>query len=61
MPEDLDDILASLVNKKGKCKTCGHDHRFTPDLQDVKTSFDIICELSSLQDDKPQEILRRYV
>jgi hypothetical protein len=61
MPEDLDGILARFVDKNGKCKTCGHDHRFKPNLQNVNTSIDVISGLSGeFHHDKVKGILKQH-
>jgi hypothetical protein len=43
--DDLEKILASLVDKNGVCKTCGQDHSFRPTFQDTKASIDVMPQV----------------
>lgn len=46
--DDLEEILASLVDKNGVCMICGQDHSFKPTFQDTERT-DII----------PSEVFRK--
>ena len=62
LSQDSDDILSHVVDSNGRCKICGQDHSFTPTLEDVQTSMDVISELFG-KDSKPKivkEVLKQH-
>jgi hypothetical protein len=42
---NIDDLLLKFVDANGICKTCGHNHRFSPSFKYTKT---MISSLSCL-------------
>jgi hypothetical protein len=54
----IENTLSHFVDSNGRCKICGHDHSFKPDLRNISTSNDVISEL--LGNAKPKEILKQH-
>lgn len=41
----IEDILDYFVDGNGICRTCGNDHSYQPNLNDVAYGMDMVTEL----------------